>query len=123
YPPQLRETIVVLDDGIAPAVCEELRRHFPGITWAAAPRANYLAHKNAGVAVAQGSVIAFVDSDCHADPEWLEMLVTRFQPDVVAVAGHTNYRGNSLIRTFSIPDFNHVVQDGKEASGFNLSNV
>jgi glycosyltransferase involved in cell wall biosynthesis len=123
YPRELRETIVVLDDGIAPETAAELRERYPSVEWAAAPAANYFANKNAGAAVAGGDIIALVDSDCVVAPDWIEMLVARFEPGVVAVAGYTRYTGHSLgARTFSVPDFGYVA--GKdEASGFNLSNV
>jgi glycosyltransferase involved in cell wall biosynthesis len=123
YPRELRETIVVLDDQIPPATAEEIRA-FPSARCIVAPRANYFAAKNAGAAKARGSIVAFIDGDCQPEREWVEMLVSRFEPGVVAVAGHTIYAGPSLSgRTFSVPDFNHVLQDGDDASGLNLNNV
>jgi mycofactocin glycosyltransferase len=44
--------------------------------------------RNAGAAEAGGDVLAFIDSDCIASPEWLKSLVGDFDdPSVVAVGG------------------------------------
>ena len=45
--------------------------------------------RNAGIACAVGDVIAFIDDDAVADPEWLEHLACGYSDDtVLAVGGH-----------------------------------
>src|SRR5947208_13402715 len=113
---------ILVDDGVAADAAEEIRRRYPSAKLTRAAAANYFANKNAGAAAASGEIIALVDADCVAAPDWLERLVSRFEPDMAAVAGYTRYAGRSLgALTFSVPDFGYVA--GKnEASGFNLSN-
>lgn len=45
--------------------------------------------RNAGAAVARGDIIAFIDADCHADPDWLARIVAAFDadPDLDYTAG------------------------------------
>jgi glycosyltransferase involved in cell wall biosynthesis len=119
------EVIVVIDDAVDPTAVEELRRAHPGVRIAHAAEVNYFAAKNAGAAVARGSIIALIDGDCEAAPDWLERLASRFDASVNVVVGRTRYAGGSLFaRTFSVSDFAGVLEnDSGGASGFNLSNV
>jgi glycosyltransferase involved in cell wall biosynthesis len=125
HPHELIERIVVLDDEVAAADAGELRRRYPSVKFVTSPASNYFAAKNAGAAVATGDIIALLDGDCVPAPDWLEVLLARFEPDVVAVGGRTRYTGSSWAAwTFSIPDFASVLADEKAAaSGFNLNNV
>lgn len=46
--------------------------------------------KNTGVELAKGDVVAFLDDDAVAEPEWLEHLVAGYaEPDVMGVGGLT----------------------------------
>lgn len=46
--------------------------------------------KNTGVAIARGDIIAFLDDDAFAEPEWLSHLVAAYRtPDVLGVGGLT----------------------------------
>jgi glycosyltransferase involved in cell wall biosynthesis len=125
YPHELIERIVVLDDEVAAADASELRKRYPSVKFVTSPASNYFAAKNAGAAVATGDIIALLDGDCEPAPDWLEVLLARFEPDVAAVGGGTRYTGSSWAAwTFSIPDFATVLADEKgAASGFNINNV
>jgi glycosyltransferase involved in cell wall biosynthesis len=46
------------------------------------------ASRNRGIREARGDIIAFLDSDCIAEPDWLEKLIAEFDsPRVAAVTG------------------------------------
>jgi hypothetical protein len=48
------------------------------------------AARNAGLRAATGSIIAYTDSDCFADPDWLMHLVYQFQRSDAAAVGGPN---------------------------------
>jgi glycosyltransferase involved in cell wall biosynthesis len=125
YPRELIETIVVVDQMFDQRGAEEILRRHPSVKLVHTPEHNYFAAKNAGAQAASGSLVVLLDGDCEPAADWLEMLASRFEPGVDAVAGRTRYTGNSLgARTFSVSDFSNVVGDETgAASGFNLNNV
>lgn len=125
YPHDLIETIVVLDHEIDPRMIADVRRRYPSVTLGYSSERNYFAAKNAGARLARGSIVALLDADCEPAPDWLQALVSGFEPDVAAVAGLTRYAGTSLFaRTFSVPDFANVLEDAPgTASGINLNNA
>jgi glycosyltransferase involved in cell wall biosynthesis len=116
------EIVVVVDDGNRDQHAS-LARRFPGVRLVhGAP--NYFAAKNAGVEAAQGDIVALLDADCRPQPGWLDALLRRFEAGIDVVAGQTRYEGTSAsARTFSVPDFAHVLDAGDGASGFNINNV
>lgn len=48
---------------------------------------NIAAARNAGIAVAAGDVIAFIDDDAVPEPTWLTHLVAPFRDDLIAATG------------------------------------
>src|SRR5262249_27311736 len=66
--------VIVVDDGSTDDTRVILRR-FPGVRAIHQPNRGLSAARNAGLHAATGEVIAYTDSDCFADPDWLTLLV------------------------------------------------
>jgi glycosyltransferase involved in cell wall biosynthesis len=81
------ETIVIVDHN--PTLLEQAREAFSGVEVLANARARGLAGaRNSGAEAARGEVIAFIDDDARAEPDWLEQLSACFgEKDVVGAGG------------------------------------
>jgi cellulose synthase/poly-beta-1,6-N-acetylglucosamine synthase-like glycosyltransferase len=80
------ETIVVVDHN--PALLERAKDAFPEAKVIANERPRGLAGaRNSGVAIASGEVIAFIDDDAQARPDWLHELESCFEDPAAVGAG------------------------------------
>ncbi|SMO98479.1 Glycosyl transferase family 2 [Geodermatophilus aquaeductus] len=84
--------VVLVDNSRDPGVAglaEQIASVHPGVRVVREPVPGLSAARNAGVAAAQGEVVAFTDDDVRVDPGWLRALATRFalRPDEDAVTG------------------------------------
>lgn len=81
------EIIVVVDHH--PLLLQRVRAHLPEIVAVTNQEPQGLSGaRNSGIAVARGSLIAFLDDDAIADPDWLTHFSTSCEdPDVLGVGG------------------------------------
>lgn len=81
------EIIVVIDHN--PRLLERVQRHVPGIVIIENRQSRGLAGtRNTAVAIAQGAIIAFLDDDAIAAPDWLAQLSTGYDNlQVIGVGG------------------------------------
>lgn len=93
YPADSYEIILVDDASTdeSPSIC----RHFveaqsgqrPSLRWVRLRRGGLSVGRNAGLAVARGDIVAYLDGDAWAAPTWLEYLVTGFADPLTVVVG------------------------------------
>lgn len=66
--------------------------------------------RNTGVAVARGQVVAFLDDDATAAPDWLERLLEPYaDPQVLGVGGHIEPRFEGARPRFLPQEFDWVI--------------
>jgi GT2 family glycosyltransferase len=84
-----KEIIVVVDHN--PDLCAALAAALPGVTVLENREEQGLSGgRNTGVAIAQGDVVAFLDDDAVAEPDWLKFLADSYaDPAVIGVGGLT----------------------------------
>jgi len=82
-----REVIVVVDHN--PPLLERVRGHFPEIVALPNNEARGLSGaRNTGIDAAHGALIAFLDDDAIAEPDWLERLCASFaDPSILGSGG------------------------------------
>ena len=81
------EVILVIDHN--PGLAERVWREIPDITCVENHGRQGLSDaRNSGLAAARGDVVAFLDDDAEAEPQWLSLLAESYaDPAVVAVGG------------------------------------
>jgi cellulose synthase/poly-beta-1,6-N-acetylglucosamine synthase-like glycosyltransferase len=85
YPADRRE-ILVVDNGSSDGTADLIRAR--PVRYLREPRRGVSHARNLGIAESSGKVLAFVDSDCVVEPQWLTELARPFEdPEVGAVAG------------------------------------
>ena len=80
--------MILVDDGSTDATCRIAAEH-PGVRYIVQENKGLSAARNAGIAAATGEVVAFTDSDCRADEDWLHYLIgDLINSDFAGIGGH-----------------------------------
>ncbi len=85
---------IILVDSSRDRTPEVVAAHFPGIRYVhLAKKTDPGTARNIGIGLSRGEVIAFIDSDCVAAPDWLERVLSAHR-SVYAVVGGAVINGN-----------------------------
>jgi len=80
--------VIYVDDGSTDDSLAIARRHEPAIRVIAQENKGLSAARNVGAEAATGEIVAYIDSDAYADPDWLTFLALAFESgDYSAVGG------------------------------------
>ncbi len=86
YPRELLELIFV-DNSSTDTTGEILQQHSDRIRIVSEPRRGRSRARNAGLRAARHAIVAFIDADCAADPQWLRQIVAPLEDPKVGIAG------------------------------------
>jgi len=78
--------VVVVNDGSTDTT-REITLRYPEVILIDQENMGLSVARNVGAAAATGEIIAYTDSDCVVDPDWLTYLVYKFRDGFVAVGG------------------------------------
>jgi GT2 family glycosyltransferase len=81
--------VIVVDDGSTDATRAVVARH-PAVRTIHQPNRGLSVARNVGLKAATGEVVAYTDSDCYADPDWLALLVHQLRATGAAAVGGPN---------------------------------
>ncbi|WP_414583093.1 glycosyltransferase [Scytonema sp. PCC 10023] len=81
--------VIVVNDGSTDGTLEITQR-YDYVRLISQENKGLSAARNVGIAAATGEIVAFTDSDCMADPDWLTYLVAKFLSTGLAAVGGPN---------------------------------
>jgi GT2 family glycosyltransferase len=117
HPP---EEIVVVDSSISRETELLVAEEFPGVTYAAC-EAGYGAMATArdiSYRMSTGDVLAFVDDDAFAEPDWLERLLPAFDDPTVGAVGGRQIRRQPGELTEGVDAIGRLLDDGTITGNF-----
>jgi GT2 family glycosyltransferase len=82
--------VIVVNDGSTDRTLEIAER-FPYCRIISQPNQGLSAARNVGAEAATGEIVAYTDSDCVADPDWLTYLVGKMEANNLAACGGPNF--------------------------------
>jgi len=82
--------VVVVNDGSTDRTLE-ISERFPFCRIISQPNKGLSVARNVGAEAATGEIVAYTDSDCVADPDWLTYLVARMETGNLAACGGPNF--------------------------------
>jgi len=82
--------VIVVNDGSRDRTLE-IAESYPYCRIISQPNKGLSAARNVGAEMATGEIVAYTDSDCVADPDWLTYLVAKMEAGNLAACGGPNF--------------------------------
>ena len=82
--------VILVNDGSTDNT-REIADRFPSVRSIHQPNLGLSTARNVGLQAATGEIIAYTDSDCYADPDWLTLLVSQLLEGDSAAVGGPNF--------------------------------
>lgn len=116
-------TEVIVVDASDSTETLDVVREFPGVTYLRNNRGpgHTATSRSIGLTAATGDVLAFLDDDAYADPDWLEQLLVRYDDPSVAAVGGLARRGQPGEESEGIGEIGLLLPNGR-LTGFFAAN-
>jgi GT2 family glycosyltransferase len=82
--------VIIVNDGSTDGTLE-IAEQFPSCRIISQPNKGLSAARNVGAEAATGEIVAYTDSDCVADPDWLTYLVAKMEENHLVACGGPNF--------------------------------
>jgi cellulose synthase/poly-beta-1,6-N-acetylglucosamine synthase-like glycosyltransferase len=80
--------VVVIDDGSKDGTYDKVQKH--NVQCIRVPNGGLSKARNLGIEAAKGEIVAFIDSDAYADPDWLYYMVSALEEHGASAVGGPN---------------------------------
>lgn len=104
--PREQTEIIVVDDGSTDGTAVAVKNEFPDTIIVAKENSGPDNSRNHGIDRATGEIIALIDADCAAPPDWLENLAAALkQNDTPVIGGRISHPDGFWARMIAVSDF------------------
>ncbi len=111
YPNNLIE-VIVIDDGSTDGTKNYLKYNFKKVLLIEKQNTGAYDSRNRGINIATGDILAFTDSDCVADKNWINNIVKNIKDSKNIIAGGKIVHKNNFIqKVIGISDFGEYQDD------------
>ena len=112
--------IIVVDSSDGDATARLVQERYPTVTYEACPagRGATATARNIGYTRTTGEVLAFVDDDAFAEPDWLERLLPHFEDPSVGGVGGRQIRDQPGELTEGVDAIGLLLPDGTLTGNF-----